>query len=84
MSGGVQTAASWRDIFKGPRVGIFIVLCFGVWLYAADSTVMATLIPSVVAEVGGEALRALADFDATVFVDGFEAGNTDLWAVVAP
>lgn len=35
-------------------------------------------------EVEGEALKAIADFDATVFVDGFEAGNTDLWDAVSP
>jgi len=35
-------------------------------------------------EVEGEALRAIAAFDATIFVDGFETGNTDLWDAVAP
>lgn len=58
MTDARHEAVSWREIFRGPRVGIFVVLCFGVWLYAADSTVMATLIPSVVAEVGGEAYIA--------------------------
>ena len=47
---------SWRTVFASPDRGIFITLCFGVWLHAADSTVVATLLPSVVAEVGGEAL----------------------------
>ena len=35
-------------------------------------------------EVEGEALTAIAAFDATVFVDGFESGTTDLWAATAP
>jgi len=35
-------------------------------------------------EVEGEAVTAIAAFDATIFVDGFEAGNTDLWDAVAP
>ena len=35
-------------------------------------------------EVEGEAVTAMADFDAVLFVDGFEAGNTDLWSAVAP
>jgi MFS family permease len=58
MTDSTREAVSWRDIFQGPRVGVFVVLCFGVWLYAADSTVIATLLPSVVAEVGGEAYIA--------------------------
>lgn len=46
---------SWRAVLSGPKAGLFVVLCFGVWLHAADSTVIATLMPSVVAEIGGEA-----------------------------
>ncbi len=33
-------------------------------------------------EVEGEAVNAMAAFDATIFVDGFEAGNIDLWALI--
>jgi len=35
-------------------------------------------------EVEGEAVTAVAAFDATVFVDGFETGTTGLWDVTAP
>jgi hypothetical protein len=35
-------------------------------------------------EVEGEALLAIADFDATIFVDGFEAGTTVLWDRIVP
>ena len=35
-------------------------------------------------EVEGEALKAIADFDATILVDGFETGTTDLWDAVSP
>ena len=35
-------------------------------------------------EVEGEAVTAVASFDATVFVDGFESGNTDLWSSIVP
>jgi hypothetical protein len=35
-------------------------------------------------EVEGEAVTAMGAFDAVLFVDGFEAGNTDLWASVVP
>jgi hypothetical protein len=35
-------------------------------------------------EVEGEAVNAMAAFDAVVFVDGFESGTTDLWSSVQP
>ena len=35
-------------------------------------------------EVEGEAVNAIADFDATIFVDGFESGTTGLWTLVTP
>jgi hypothetical protein len=35
-------------------------------------------------EVEGEAVKAMADFDATLFVDGFESGTSDLWWDVVP
>ena len=35
-------------------------------------------------EVEGEAVTAMADFDAVLFVDGFEAGDTNLWTSVIP
>jgi len=35
-------------------------------------------------EVEGEAVTAMAAFDAVLFVDGFESGNTDLWSSVSP
>ncbi len=35
-------------------------------------------------EVEGEAVTAMAMFDARVFVSGFESGTTDLWAYIVP
>jgi len=51
-----EALPTWRAILTGPKAGLFMVLCFGVWLHAADSTVIATLLPGVVRDVGGEAL----------------------------
>ncbi len=47
---------SWRAVLNGPNAGMFAVLSFGVWLHAADSTVVATLMPSVVFDIGGAEL----------------------------
>jgi MFS family permease len=34
-------------------LGRFVLLCTGVWLHAADTLVMATMVPSVVDDIGG-------------------------------
>lgn len=52
----LSTDPTWLELFKGPGSAVFAVLCFGVWLHAADGTVIATLMPSVVNEIGGETL----------------------------
>jgi len=38
-----------------PSFGIFALIAIGVWLHAADTLVTATLVPSIVAELGGVA-----------------------------
>jgi len=35
-------------------------------------------------EIEGEAVTAVAAFDARIFVDGFESGDTGLWSTVVP
>ena len=44
---------SWRALRLTGAMGQFLLLCLGVWLHAADSLVTATLVPSIVDEVGG-------------------------------
>ena len=44
---------SWRDLLSGPNGRMFAVLSLGVWLHAADSTVVATLLPGAVSDIGG-------------------------------
>lgn len=55
MSAASETV-NWRAVLSGPNRKLFLVLCFGVWLHAADSTVIATLMPVVVADLGGETI----------------------------
>lgn len=38
-----------------PYVGVFWLICVGVWLHAADTLVTATLAPSIADELGGVA-----------------------------
>ena len=44
---------AWREIVKAEHRGALILVCTGVWLHAADSLVVATMMPSIVAQIGG-------------------------------
>lgn len=43
----------WRDILGAGRWAPFLLICFGIWLHAADSLIVVTTIPAIVAEIGG-------------------------------
>ena len=49
---------SWKELLGLRYIGILTVLCFGVWLHAADSLLVATLMPSAVRDIGGVAYLA--------------------------
>ena len=48
-------AGAWRELSDTGLLGRFVLLCIGVWLHAADTLVMATIVPAVVDGVGGVA-----------------------------
>ncbi|MDF1719353.1 MAG: MFS transporter [Minwuia sp.] len=50
---GGSRHAPWRELLQGGNLPRFIVLCLGVWLHAADSLMVATLMPSAVLDIGG-------------------------------
>ncbi|QBF30398.1 hypothetical protein CFI11_04100 [Thalassococcus sp. S3] len=47
---------SWREFFQSSHVGALALVCLAVWLHAADSLIVATMLPSIVAEIGGVSL----------------------------
>lgn len=49
---------SWREFLSQPHKAALALVCLGVWLHAADSLIVATMLPSMVADIGGEALVA--------------------------
>lgn len=53
MSATTPARLVWRELAASGLLGRFLLLCLGVWLHAADSLVTATLMPSVVADIGG-------------------------------
>lgn len=52
--------ASWATVRAQRHFPQFVLLCVGIWLHAADSLLTATVMPAVVAEVGGVAYIAWA------------------------
>lgn len=56
--GTIAPAATWRDVWVSRSFGRFVLLCLGIWLHAADTLVTATLVPTMVGELGGVAYVA--------------------------
>lgn len=51
-----ETFVSWREFLGGPYAASLALVCLAVWLHAADSLIVATMLPAIVAEIGGAAL----------------------------
>lgn len=48
-----QAGGGWRDVLADRHFPAFMLLCFGIWLHAADSMLTATVIPVLVVDIGG-------------------------------
>ncbi|NBB82705.1 MAG: MFS transporter, partial [Alphaproteobacteria bacterium] len=51
-------AVPWSEILTRRYAGALALVSLGVWLHAADALLVATMIPAMVAEIGGRALVA--------------------------
>lgn len=49
---------SWREILTRAYLTPLALVCLGVWLHAADGLLVATMLPAMIAEIGGAALVA--------------------------
>ncbi len=47
---------SWGEFLSSAYTASLALVCLAVWLHAADSLIVATMLPSIVAEIGGTAL----------------------------
>lgn len=67
-----QSTATWRDLFGSSGMKLLIVYCSGIWLYAADGLMVATMLPKIVPELGGAELIGWAGalFQALAIVSG--------------
>jgi MFS family permease len=48
----------WRAILQPRYMASLTFVCLGVWLHAADGLLVATMLPAIVADIGGSALIA--------------------------
>ena len=44
---------SWREMLSRPHLAPLVLVCLGVWLHAADGLLVATMMPAIVADIGG-------------------------------
>ena len=47
---------SWREFLTSSYVPSLALMCLAIWLHAADSLIVATMLPSIVADIGGAGL----------------------------
>ncbi|MEP0519450.1 MAG: MFS transporter [Hyphomicrobiales bacterium] len=68
--------ASWSDLLTRDYAASLFMVCMGVWLHAADSLLVATMIPAIVAEIGGARLIfwTVALYDVGSIVAGVTSG----------
>ena len=51
-----ETFVSWREFLGSSHARALALVSLAVWLHAADSLIVATMLPSIVATIGGAAL----------------------------
>lgn len=56
MSGIEQRAGGWRELRSEGTLGCLLLVCFGVWLHAADGLLVATMMPRIIGDIGGARL----------------------------
>ena len=46
---------SWQEFLRSGHTASLLLVCLAVWLHAADSLVVATMLPTIVSDIGGPA-----------------------------
>ncbi len=47
------TSVSWKEVLTRHHGPALVLVCMGVWLHAAESLLVATMMPAIIAEIGG-------------------------------
>jgi MFS family permease len=59
MTATTNTASvPWREVLNKKYASPLLLVCLGVWLHAADGLIVATMMPDIVRDIGGEAYVA--------------------------
>ena len=53
---GEDAFVSWREFLRNADTPALALVCLAVWLHAADSLIVATMLPSIVVDIGGAGL----------------------------
>ncbi len=53
MRTGKGDSEGWRTLLSQGNLARLVIVCFGVWLHAADSLLVATMMPDIVTDIGG-------------------------------
>lgn len=70
------TSSSWREIMVPQYLPALIIFCVAVWLHAADGTLVATMLPVIVSDIGGTTLLSwnVALYEVDSIVSGAISG----------
>ncbi len=53
MADSAESRPGWRALLGAGRLPRLAIICFGVWLHAADGLLISTMMPSIIADIGG-------------------------------
>lgn len=56
MSDAEQGVGGWRELRGAGTLACLVLVCFGVWLHAADGLLVATMMPRIIGDIGGARL----------------------------
>ncbi len=71
-----QERVGCSEILTREHVPALILVCFGIWLHAADSLLVATMLPTIITDIGGDSLAswAFALYEVGSIVTGAASG----------
>ncbi|GGX38097.1 MFS transporter [Tateyamaria omphalii] len=72
----VSDSVAWREVIVSPQAGALAVIAMAIWMHAANSLLVTTLLPAIVADIGGRALVAwsLALYEMGTIITGIAGG----------
>ena len=79
MTADNSKQVTWHDLWQTGKLWQFSFLCLGIWLHAADELIISTIVPAIVADIGG--LELIGWAFALYEIGAIVAGATTGWIV---